>query len=388
MTHDVIVLGAGAAGLFAAAEAGRRGRRVVVLERAAEPGRKILISGGGRCNFTNVYCRPENFLSGNPHFARSALARYTAADFIALVERHGIRYHEKTLGQLFCDGSSTQILEMLLAECASAGVGVVTGCDVAGVSAGFSVETSRGRFEAPRLIVATGGLSIPRLGATDLGYRIARAFGIAVVPPRPALVPLVFDGDDRARWTDLAGVATTVGASANGVTFRERLLVTHRGLSGPAVLQASSYWQPGEAVEIDLLPDVDLVRELSDRRAAGDTQTTKTALGEWLPRRFADRWFEVMASPSVIAATGNDELSALSAGLHAWRVRPAGTEGFAKAEVTAGGVDTRELSSQTMEARRVPGLHFIGEVVDVTGHLGGFNFQWAWASAHAAGNAQ
>jgi len=388
VTHDVIVLGAGAAGLFAAAEAGRRGRRVVVLERAAEPGRKILISGGGRCNFTNIYCRPENFLSGNPHFARSALARYTAADFIALVERHGIRYHEKTLGQLFCDGSSTQILEMLLAECASAGVGVVTGCDVAGVSAGFSVETSRGRFEAPRLIVATGGLSIPRLGATDLGYRIARDFGIAVVPPRPALVPLVFDGDDRARWTDLAGVATTVGASANGVTYRERLLVTHRGLSGPAVLQASSYWQPGEAVEIDLLPDVDLVRELSDRRAAGDTQTTKTALGEWLPRRFADRWFEVMASPSVIAATGNDELSALSAGLHAWRVRPAGTEGFAKAEVTAGGVDTRELSSQTMEARRVPGLHFIGEVVDVTGHLGGFNFQWAWASAHAAGNAQ
>jgi len=388
VTHDVIVLGAGAAGLFAAAEAGRRGRRVVVLERAAEPGRKILISGGGRCNFTNIYCRPENFLSGNPHFARSALARYTPADFIALVERHGIRYHEKTLGQLFCDGSSTQILEMLLAECASAGVGVVTGCDVAGVSAGFSVETSRGRFEAPRLIVATGGLSIPRLGATDLGYRIARAFGIAVVPPRPALVPLVFDGDDRARWTDLAGVATTVGASANGVTFRERLLVTHRGLSGPAVLQASSYWQPGEAVEIDLLPGVDLVRELSDRRAAGDTQTTKTALGEWLPRRFADRWFEVMASPSVIAATGNDELSALSAGLHAWRVRPAGTEGFAKAEVTAGGVDTRELSSQTMEARRVPGLHFIGEVVDVTGHLGGFNFQWAWASAHAAGNAQ
>ena len=384
MTHDVIVLGAGAAGLFAAAEAGRRRRRVVVLERAAEPGRKILISGGGRCNFTNIYCRPENFLSGNPHFARSALARYTPADFIALVERHGIRYHEKTLGQLFCDGSATEILDMLLAECASARVDVVTGCEVGRVSAGFSVETSRGRFDAPRLIVATGGLSIPKLGATDLGYRIARDFGIALVSPRPALVPLVFDGDDRARWTDLAGVATTVDASANGVTFRERLLFTHRGLSGPAVLQASSYWQPGEAVEIDLLPDVDLVTELSARRAAGDTQTTKTAMGEWLPRRFADRWFEVMAAPSVIAATGNDELSALSAGLHAWRVRPAGTEGFAKAEVTAGGVDTRELSSQTMAATRVPGLHFIGEVVDVTGHLGGFNFQWAWASAHAA----
>jgi predicted Rossmann fold flavoprotein len=387
VTHDVIVLGAGAAGLFAAAEAGRRSRRVVVLERAAEPGRKILISGGGRCNFTNIYCRPENFLSGNPHFARSALARYTPADFIALVERHGIRYHEKTLGQLFCDGSATEILEMLLAECASAGVEVVTGCDVGGVSAGFSVETSRGHFDAPRLVVATGGLSIPKLGATDLGYRIAREFGIAVVPPRPALVPLVFDSTDRARWADLTGVATTVDASANGVTFRERLLVTHRGLSGPAVLQASSYWQPGGAVEIDLLPGVDLVRELSARRAAGDTQTTKTAMGEWLPRRFADRWFEVMASPSVIAATGNDELAALSAGLHAWRVQPAGTEGFEKAEVTAGGVDTRELSSQTMEARRVPGLYFIGEVVDVTGHLGGFNFQWAWASGHAAGSA-
>jgi len=397
VTHDVIVLGAGAAGLFAAAEAGRRGRRVVVLERAAEPGRKILISGGGRCNFTNIYCRPENFLSGNPHFARSALARYTPADFIALVERHGIRYHEKTLGQLFCDGSATEILEMLLAECASAAAEIVAGCSVDEVvpgfqvpefkAPGFRVQTSHGVFDASSLIVATGGLSIPKLGATDLGYRIARDFGIAVVPPRPALVPLVFDSTDRARWADLTGVATTVDASANGVTFRERLLVTHRGLSGPAVLQASSYWQPGGAVEIDLLPDVDLVRELSARRAAGDTQTTKTAMGEWLPRRFADRWFEVMASPSVIAATGNDELAALSAGLHAWRVRPAGTEGFEKAEVTAGGVDTRELSSQTMEARRVPGLYFIGEVVDVTGHLGGFNFQWAWASGHAAGSA-
>jgi predicted Rossmann fold flavoprotein len=394
VTHDVIVLGAGAAGLFAAAEAGRRGRRVVVLERAAEPGRKILISGGGRCNFTNIHCRPENFLSANPHFARSALARYTPADFIALVERHGIRYHEKTLGQLFCDGSATDILDMLLAECASAGVEIVTGCRVDEVVPGFKVpgfkvpgfrvQTSHGVFEATSVIIATGGLSIPKLGATDLGYRIARDFGIAVVPPRPALVPLVFGDGDRARWTALAGVATTVDASAGGVRFRERLLVTHRGLSGPAVLQASSYWQPGEAVKIDLLPDVDLVRALSDRRASGDTQTTKTAMGEWLPRRLADRWFEVMAMPSVIAATGNDELSALSAGLHAWRVRPAGTEGFAKAEVTAGGVDTRELSSRTMEARRVPGLYFIGEVVDVTGHLGGFNFQWAWASAHAA----
>lgn len=394
MTHDVIVLGAGAAGLFAAAEAGRRGRRVVVLERNAGAGRKILISGGGRCNFTNVHGGPENFLSTNPHFARSALARYTPADFVALVERHGIRYHEKTLGQLFCDGSATQILDMLLAECASGGVEILTGCRVDRVQGdsvqGFSVQTSRGRFDAPRVIVATGGLSIPKLGATDLGYRVARHFGIAVVPPRPALVPLVFDDTDRARWTELSGVAIDVAVRGGGAsapqspTFRERLLVTHRGLSGPAILQASSYWREGDALAIDLLPDVDLVREISARRVAGDTQTTKTALGEWLPRRFADRWFEVMTTPSVIAATGNDELAALSAGLHAWRVHPAETEGFGKAEVTAGGVDTRELSSQTMEARRVPGLHFIGEVVDVTGHLGGFNFQWAWASAHAA----
>jgi predicted Rossmann fold flavoprotein len=384
MTHDVIVLGAGAAGLFAAAEAGRRGRRVVVLERNALPGRKILISGGGRCNFTNIHCRPEHFLSQNPHFARSALARYTPADFVALVKRYGIRYHEKTLGQLFCDGSATEVLDMLLAECASVGVEIVTACEVERVNPGFAIDTSCGRFDAPRLIVATGGLSIPKLGASDLGYRIARDFGIAVIAPRPALVPLVFDDEDHARWSGLSGVAATVDATAGGVTFRERLLITHRGLSGPAVLQASSYWQPGGAVTIDLLPDVDLIRELSTRRADGNTQTTKTVLGEWMPRRLADRWFERMAVPSVIAMTGNDELAALSSGLHAWHVTPAGTEGFAKAEVTAGGVDTRELSSQTMEAGRIPGLYFIGEVVDVTGHLGGFNFQWAWASAHAA----
>ena len=387
MTHDVIVLGAGAAGLFAAAEAGRRGRRVVVLERNAEPGRKILISGGGRCNFTNIHCRPENFLSQNPHFARSALARYTPADFVALVKRHGIRYHEKTLGQLFCDGSATEVLDMLLAECASVGVEIVTACEVGRVDAGFAIDTSCGRFDAPRLIVATGGLSIPKLGASDLGYHIARDFDIAVIPPRPALVPLVFNDEDRERWSDLSGVASTVDATAGGVTFRERLLITHRGLSGPAVLQASSYWQPGEAVTIDLLPDVDLARELSARRADGNTQTTKSVLGEWMPRRLVDRWFEHMAVPSVIAMTGNDDFAALSSGLHAWRVTPADTEGFTKAEVTAGGVDTRELSSQTMEAGRMPGLYFIGEVVDVTGHLGGFNFQWAWASGHAAGKA-
>jgi predicted Rossmann fold flavoprotein len=385
VSHDVIVLGAGAAGLFAAAAAGRRGRRVLVLERNAEPGRKILISGGGRCNFTNVHCGPEHFLSSNPHFARSALARYTPADFIALVERHGIRYHEKTLGQLFCDGASRQILDMLLSECADAGVEVMTGCDVADVARGFVVRTSRGAFESPSLIVATGGLSIPKLGATDFGYRIARGFEIAIVPPRPALVPLVFSREDKDRWTDLAGVAATVDATAGGATFRERLLITHRGLSGPAILQASSYWSEGASVTIDLLPDVDLVQAFTERRDRGDRQTTKNALADLLPRRFVERWFDTMATPSVMAATGNDDLRALSAGLHGWHVTPAGTEGFDKAEVTGGGVDTRELSSQTMEARCVRGLYFIGEVVDVTGRLGGFNFQWAWSSGHAAG---
>jgi predicted Rossmann fold flavoprotein len=387
VTPDVIVLGAGAAGLFAAATAGQRGRSALVLERNAEAGRKILISGGGRCNFTNRHCRPENFISANPHFARSALARYTPADFIALVERYGIAYHEKTLGQLFCDGSSRQILDMLLRECADAGVQILTGCQIEDVSPGFAVRTSRDTFEAPALIVATGGMSIPKLGATDLGYRIAAGFGLAVVPIRPGLVPLLLGDEDHRRWADLAGVAAMADVRTQGVTFREQLLVTHRGLSGPAILQASSYWRDGATVEIDLLPDVDLVHELIDRRAAGDRQTTKSAVAERLPRRLVDRWFEVMTMPSVVASTGNEEIAALAAALHNWKVIPSGTEGFGKAEVTAGGVDTRELSSKTMEARPVPGLYFIGEVVDVTGHLGGYNFQWAWASARAAGDA-
>jgi predicted Rossmann fold flavoprotein len=386
LKSDVIVLGGGAAGLFAAAVAGARGRRVVVLERNAEPGSKILISGGGRCNFTNLHCRPEHFFSNNPHFARSALARYTPADFCALVERHGIRYHEKTLGQLFCDGSARQILDMLLNECSRHGVEVVAGCDVTRVSRGFQVETSRGSFSAPQLVVATGGLSIPKIGATDLGYRIARDFGVAIVPPRAALVPLIFSEADRAIWSDLSGVAATVTATAGGHAFRERMLITHRGLSGPAILQASSYWRSGESVEIDLLPDLDLAAQLIARRERGDRATTKSAVAEHLPRRFVDRWFEVMATPHIIAATGNDDVAALAESLHRWRIVPFATEGFEKAEVTAGGIDTRELSSQTMEARRVPGLYFIGEVVDVTGHLGGFNFQWAWASGKAAGD--
>jgi predicted Rossmann fold flavoprotein len=405
VTYDAIVLGAGAAGLFCAATVGQRGRRVVVIERNREPGRKILISGGGRCNFTNVHCRPEHFLSANPPFVRSALARYQSSDFIALVERYGIRYHEKTLGQLFCDGSSQEILDLLLNECRAGGVELITGCDVSSVREGFVVETSRGTLEAPALVVASGGLSIRKIGATDLGYRIARQFGVDVIPPRPALVPLLFDDADRARWSDLAGIATScvvsvlgtepvpVGTVPNGTgvvprapAFEERLLFTHRGLSGPAILQASSYWHDGGAVDIDLLPDVDILTELTARRAAGETVTPKSVVARHLPNRLADRWFDDDAG-SVLATTSNERLATIAERLHRWSVTPAGTEGYAKAEVTAGGVDTQALSSKTMETRDVPGLYFIGEVVDVTGHLGGFNFQWAWASAAAAADA-
>jgi predicted Rossmann fold flavoprotein len=403
--YDAIVLGAGAAGLFCAAVAGQRGRKVVVVERNREAGRKILISGGGRCNFTNVHSRPEHFLSSNPPFVRSALARYQPSDFVGLVERYGIPYHEKTLGQLFCDGSSRAILDLLLAECRDGGVEVITGCDVSSVREGFAVETSHGTLEAPALVVASGGLSIPKIGATDLGYRIARQFGVDVIPPRPALVPLRFDDADRGRWSDLAGLATScvvavlgtepvsVGTVPNGTgvvpkapAFEERLLFTHRGLSGPAILQSSSYWQPNSRLTIDLLPHTSLGAEIMRRRAAGDTASTKTAVAAHLPNRLADRWFDAMAQASTIATTSNDAIRLLEAGLHAWTVVPAGTEGYEKAEVTAGGVDTRALSSTTMEVRARRGLYFIGEVVDVTGHLGGFNFQWAWASGKAAGD--
>jgi predicted Rossmann fold flavoprotein len=395
--YDAIVLGAGAAGLLCAAVAGQRGRKVVVVERNREAGRKILISGGGRCNFTNVHSRPEHFLSSNPPFVRSALARYQPSDFVALVERYGIPYHEKTLGQLFCDGSSRAILDLLLAECRDGGVEVITGCDVSSVREGFAVETSHGTLEAPALVVASGGLSIPKIGATDLGYRIARQFGVDVVPPRPALVPLLFDDADRGRWSDLAGLASSCVVSVLGTepvpvgtvptpAFEERLLFTHRGLSGPAILQSSSYWQPNSRLTIDLLPHTSLGAEIMRRRAAGDTASTKTAVAAHLPNRLADRWFDAMAQASTIATTSNDAIRLLEAGLHAWTVVPAGTEGYEKAEVTAGGVDTRALSSTTMEVRARRGLYFIGEVVDVTGHLGGFNFQWAWASGKAAGD--
>ena len=370
------MLGGGAAGLFYAALAGQRGRKVAVLERSERPGNKILISGGGRCNFTNLRVKPDNFLSANEHFAKSALARFTPQDFIGLVEKHRIAYHEKTLGQLFCDGSSGQILAMLLAECAAGGVDVKTNCSVSAVGRDtrFYVETSIGSFTSDALVVATGGLSIPKMGATDFGYRLAKQFGLRIEEPYPALVPLTLDSVAREKWCDLAGVSAEVIASAGGRRFREKMLITHRGLSGPAILQASSYWRAPRPVTLDLLPG----GTLEDVAP----QDLRKALAERLPRRFVDRWLENEGfTQPVLPAKRLEER------LHRWVVHPGGTEGFNKAEVTGGGVATEGLSSKTMMARNAPGLFFVGEVVDVTGHLGGYNFQWAWASAHAAAEA-
>jgi predicted Rossmann fold flavoprotein len=379
---DVIVLGGGAAGLLCAIEAGKRGRRVVLLERAEKIGKKILISGGGRCNFTNLHCQPKHFLSENPHFAKSALARYTPADFIALVEKHGISYHEKTLGQLFCDRSAAEITTMLVSECRAANVKIVVDAKISEVrrDTAFTVRSDATEYRAPALVVATGGLSIPKMGATAFGYDLARQFGLNIVKTRPALVPLVFHPADRKRYSDLAGVSTEIIASAGKSVFREKMLFTHRGLSGPAILQASSYWKEGEELQIDLAPGRDATQKI---REAG-TRTPAVAekvLHEFLPNRLAERWLQFHPPK----AWTNIALDAFERELHAWTIRPAGTEGYEKAEVTAGGVDTAEFSGKTMESRKVPGLFFIGEVVDVTGHLGGFNFQWAWASATAAG---
>ena len=383
-TVDVAVLGGGAAGLMCAIEAGKRGRKVVVLEHNAAIGRKILISGGGRCNFTNRHTRPENFLSANPHFAKSALARYGPEDFVALVRKHGISYHEKTQGQLFCDRSARDIVTLLETECAAAGVSIETGVRIQAVERerSFLILTAAGRIAAESLVVATGGLSIPKIGATAFGYELARQFGLRVVPCRPALVPLTFRTNEQERFAELTGVSLDVKASAGGAVFREKLLFTHRGLSGPAILQASSYWLPRQHVAIDLLPDTDVVQSLAELRAAGDRSETRTWLSGLLPRRLAFCW---LPESKPVAALSDAEIRTFDSKLHDWRFTPAGTEGYEKAEVTAGGVDTREISSKTFEAPRVPGLYFIGEVLDVTGHLGGFNFQWAWASGHAAG---
>lgn len=382
---DVLILGAGAAGLMCAIEAGKRGRRVAVLERSERPGKKILISGGGRCNFTNIHCTSENFLSSNPHFAKSALARYTPSDFIALVEKHGIRYHEKTLGQLFCDGSAHEILKMLEDECRAAGVVISTGAVIQELKRTdmFIARTAREEYCAPAFVVATGGVSIPKMGATGFGYDLARQFGMKIRDPRPALVPLLFNASDRENYCDLAGLSAEVTASSGAQRFREKMLITHRGLSGPAILQISSYWKPGSAIQMDLAPGCNLMSAFQDPKAPRTLASLKAALQRMLPNRLAGRWLELHAP----RGWSNAALQDFDRDLHAWSVFPSGTEGFEKAEVTAGGVDTDELSPKTMESRKVPGLYFIGEVVDVTGHLGGFNFQWAWASGAATGRA-
>jgi predicted Rossmann fold flavoprotein len=387
MDYDVLILGAGAAGLYCAFSAGQRGLSVLVLESANKPGKKILMSGGGRCNFTNLEVGPANYLSANPHFCKSALARYRPEHFIALVERHGIAYHEKELGQLFCDDSSKLILQMLLDECAAAGVRLLTGAAAESVSAidgGYRVQTAQGRYTARKLVVASGGLSIPTLGGSDFGYRLARQFGHTVLPTRAGLVPLTLSGKPLEQWNDLSGLALPVEASAGRMSFRNQLLITHRGLSGPAMLQISNYWQPGEPLRIDLFPQSEAEPWLAEQQQARPASELRTVLADALPKRFAQRFVELYAPANkLMRQLIPAERRAIAAALHAWPIQPNGTEGYRTAEVTLGGVDTRELSSSSFESKLAPGLHFIGEVVDVTGWLGGYNFHWAWASAHA-----
>ncbi len=408
--YDAIVIGAGAAGLMTALVAGQRGRRVLVIDHANRPGKKILMSGGGRCNFTNTGTTPAQFLSANPAFVRSALARYTPADFIAMVRRHRIAFHEKELGQLFCDDSAKQIVAMLLAECADGGVELRTGCSLQQLDAlapGFRVATSQGTFQAARVVIATGGLSVPTMGATGIGYEIARGFGHAVLPTRAGLVPLTLSGVHQERVADLSGLALPVEARVRAegrrgkpgpvVAFRNQMLLTHRGLSGPALLQASNYWQPGGFLELDLHPQGDAFDALKALQRARGGIALATALGEALPARFAKRlceaWFADIARDGSaregrpLAEMRDAELRRVADALHAWPITPSGTEGYRTAEVTLGGVDTREVSSTTLESQRVPGLHLVGEVLDVTGWLGGYNFQWAWASGWAAAQA-
>ncbi|MGH8075445.1 MAG: NAD(P)/FAD-dependent oxidoreductase [Lysobacter sp.] len=398
--YDVLVIGGGAAGLMCAITAGRRGKRVLVVEHANKVGKKILMSGGGRCNFTNTGTSPENFLSANRHFCKSALARYTPWHFIEMVERHGIAYHEKELGQLFCDVSSKLIVKMLLDECAEAGVRVEISCGVdrvvhgeAGAAGGklFHLHTARGVFAAPALVVATGGLSIPSMGASGFGYELARQFGHAVLPTRAGLVPLTLSGKHQERLAELSGVALPVTASCNGQDFSNFMLVTHRGISGPSILQISSYWQPGETLQLDLLPGrdaLDVLLQLQGERPAAEL---RTLLGELLPKRFAQRlcevWLPQLQPSRPIKQLNLPQLREVAAVLADWPLVASGTEGYRTAEVTLGGVDTDGVSSSTMQSRHVPGLYFVGEVLDVTGWLGGYNFQWAWASGHAAGSA-
>ena len=385
---DAVIIGGGAAGLMCALTAGQRGRRVLVVEHANRVGKKILMSGGGRCNFTNTGTTPANFVSANPHFCKSALARHTPYDFIAMVEGHGIAYHEKELGQLFCDDSSKQIVAMLLAECAAAGVRIETNCSVERVvrgEGGFHVHTVRGTFSGARLVVATGGLSIPAMGATGFGYELARQFGHTVLPTRAGLVPLTLSGKHQERLADLSGVAFPVTARCGDANFSNFMLITHRGVSGPAIRQVSSFWQPGADLRLDLLPGRDAVETLRALQQERPAAELKTVLGELLPKRFAQRLCETQFTNKPMKQYNAPQLRDIALQLSDWPLVASGTEGYRTAEVTLGGVDTDQLSSSTMQSRLVPGLHFIGEVVDVTGWLGGYNFQWAWASGHAAG---
>jgi predicted Rossmann fold flavoprotein len=386
--HDVIILGAGAAGLMCAAVAGGRGHQVLLLEQSRSPAEKIRISGGGRCNFTNLHTSPANFLSDNPRFCTSALSGYTQRDFIALVESYGIAWHEKTRGQLFCDGSSRQIIDMLLQECRKARAQLRLGVRIAAVSktdGGFTVVTDQGDFHCKALVVATGGPSIPKMGSSGFGYKIAEQFGLKIVPPRAALVPLTFDAALLAQFGDLAGVSVETIVSCGKTSFDEALLFTHRGLSGPAILQISSYWREGQDIVVDMAPGADVLAVLKKLRRDHPKQEMANALADFVPKRLARTIADAVEGPERIADFSDAWLTKVAAAVKQWRVRPVGTEGYRTAEVTVGGVDTSGLSSKTFEARSVPGLYFIGEVVDVTGHLGGFNFQWAWSSGVAAG---
>ncbi len=384
---DVIVIGAGAAGLMCAIEAGRRGRRALVLDHARAPGEKIRISGGGRCNFTNIHCAPVRYISSNPHFARSALARYSQHDFIAMVERHGIAYHEKTLGQLFCDQSAGDIIEMLLQECKDANVEIKSSTNIESVEEGFTVRTSQGDYSAASLVVACGGLSIPKIGATPFGYQIAEQFDHSIIPPRAGLVPLTFAPDILEQTKELSGVSLSPArvASEDGRVFDEAVLFTHRGISGPAILQISSYWKPGETITINMAPEQDVYEWLKQKRKAQGASNILTAVESILPKRLAQKVLADLSLSGRIGDCSDAVCKSLAERIQNWRVKPAGSEGYRTAEVTLGGVNTAEISSKTFESLKHPGLYFIGEVIDVTGHLGGFNFQWAWSSGWCAG---
>ena len=387
---DVIVLGGGAAGLMCAIAAGQRGRRVVVLESSNKIGKKILMSGGGRCNFTNLHCEPMRFISANPRFCISALSRYTQWDFISLVEEHGIAYHEKSAGQLFCDNSSKDILALLETECRTANVQILTHCEIDTVKyeRNYIVTTNHGAFEASSLVIATGGLSIPKMGASDFGYRLARQFGLSVLPTRAGLVPFTFSGPIHQLTNRLSGISLPASVRVNERVFTESILFTHRGLSGPAALQASSYWQPGNTIGLDLLPSTDVEELLLCAKSVQPKSLLRTVFSEHLPRALVLELQQLIwsqAADKPVGELSDASIRELATQLHHWTLRPAATEGYRTAEVTLGGIDTNELSSKTMECKRQPGLYCIGEVVDVTGHLGGFNFQWAWSSAHAAG---